>query len=167
MRERREGLVIQIASISGKRASVLGGGGYSAHPSSARPRSPDLPRPGRRPRGIRSTVIYLARSIPRFSTVVPCPSCQERKTPSSNRRTLPQPSLPGGAQHLSAHVPELVITTSRGRLLLSDRPRRDSPIYRSPMWRVTRGFGPSRWRSHVDRQGRQILPIKDRTDFNT
>ena len=57
MRERSSGLVIQIASVAGKRASVLGGAGYSASKFGQTALGICLGREDG-PRGIRSTVIY-------------------------------------------------------------------------------------------------------------
>ena len=57
MRERKNGLVVQICSISGIRASTLGGAGYSASKFGQRALGMCLGRE-EGTNGIRSTVIY-------------------------------------------------------------------------------------------------------------
>jgi NADP-dependent 3-hydroxy acid dehydrogenase YdfG len=74
MRERRNGLVVQICSISGKRSSVLGGAGYSASKFGQAALGVCLGREERL-RGIRSSVIYPG----------------EVNTPILDRRPVPVP----------------------------------------------------------------------------
>ncbi|AGA30210.1 SDR family oxidoreductase [Singulisphaera acidiphila] len=109
MRERREGLVIQVASISGKRASVLGGGGYSASKFGQAALGICLGRE-EGPRGIRSTVIYPGEVNTPILEGRPVPVAQERK------EAILQPADIAAAVRFlvelnpRAHVPELVIT---------------------------------------------------------
>jgi len=63
MRARSDGLVIQICSVSGLRASVLGGVGYSASKFGQSALGIGLARE-EGANGIRSSVIYPARSKP-------------------------------------------------------------------------------------------------------
>lgn len=109
MRERREGLVIQIASISGKRASVLGGGGYSASKFGQAALGICIGRE-EGARGIRSTVIYPGEVNTPILDGRPVPVGQER------REAILQPADIAAAVRFlvelnpRAHVPELVIT---------------------------------------------------------
>lgn len=74
MRARQHGLIVQICSISGKRASVLGGTGYSASKFGQAALGITLGRE-ERGNGIRSTVIYPG----------------EINTPILDRRPVPVP----------------------------------------------------------------------------
>lgn len=109
MRERRHGLVIQISSISGVRASVLGGAGYTASKFGQTALGLCIGRE-ERGRGIRSSVI--------------CPG--EVETPILDKRPVPVPAerraqilqpedIAAAVRFLAelpprATVPELIIT---------------------------------------------------------
>lgn len=111
MRERRHGLVIQISSISGVRASVLGGAGYSASKFGQTALGLCIGREERL-NGIKSSVI--------------CPG--EVETPILDRRPVPVPperraqilqpaDIAAAVRFLAelpprATVPELIITPS-------------------------------------------------------
>jgi len=109
MRERKAGLVVQVASISGKRASVLGGGGYSASKFGQAALGICLGRE-EGARGIRSTVIYPGEVNTPILDGRPVPVGQER------REVILQPADIAAAVrflvelHPRAHIPELVIT---------------------------------------------------------
>jgi NADP-dependent 3-hydroxy acid dehydrogenase YdfG len=109
MRERQHGLVIQVCSISGMRASVLGGIGYSASKFGQAALGITLGRE-ERGNGIKSTVIYPGEVNTPILDARPVPVKAER------RAAILQPEdvaaavrflveLPGRAT-----VPELVIT---------------------------------------------------------
>jgi NADP-dependent 3-hydroxy acid dehydrogenase YdfG len=108
MRARGEGLVIQIASVSGKRASVLGGAGYSASKFGQAALGICLGREDG-PRGIRSTVIYPGEVNTPILDARPVPVATER------REAILQPEDVAAAVrflvelHPRASVPELVI----------------------------------------------------------
>ncbi len=108
MRERKSGLVIQVCSVSGKRASVLGGAGYSASKFGQAALGICL---GREEgiNGIRSTVIYPGEVNTPILDARPVPVGPER------REVILQPEDVAAAVaflvdlHPRAHVPELVI----------------------------------------------------------
>jgi NADP-dependent 3-hydroxy acid dehydrogenase YdfG len=108
MRERQGGLVIQICSISGKRASVLGGAGYSASKFGQAALGICLGRE-EGARGIRSTVIYPGEVNTPILDARPVPVGQER------REAILQPTDVAAAVrflvelHPRANVPELII----------------------------------------------------------
>ena len=108
MRQKKNGLVVQICSISGMRASTLGGAGYSASKFGQAALGICLGRE-EGPRGIRSSVIYPGEVKRRSSTPGPSPSAQ------SGARSILQPEDVAAAVrflvelHPRAHVPELVI----------------------------------------------------------
>jgi len=109
MRRQRNGLVIQICSISGMRASTLGGTGYSASKFGQAALGICLGRE-EGARGIRSSVIYPGE--------VETPILDARPVPvgSDRRAVILQPEDIAAAVrflvelHPRAHVPELVIT---------------------------------------------------------
>jgi NADP-dependent 3-hydroxy acid dehydrogenase YdfG len=108
MRQRQNGLVIQICSISGLRASTLGGAGYSASKFGQAALGICLGRE-EGPRGIRSSVIYPGE--------VDTPILDARPVPvgADRRALILQPEDVAAAVrflvelHPRAHVPELVI----------------------------------------------------------
>lgn len=109
MRSRRNGLVVQICSISGLRASVLGGIGYSASKFGQAALGIGIGRE-EAARGIRSTVIYPGE--------VDTPILDKRPVPvgADRRAAILQPKDVALAVrflvnlHPRARVPELVIT---------------------------------------------------------
>jgi NADP-dependent 3-hydroxy acid dehydrogenase YdfG len=109
MRQRRNGLVIQICSISGIRASTLGGVGYSASKFGQRALGICLGRE-EGARGIRSSLIYPGEVETPILDARPVPVGAER------RAVILQPDDIAAAVrflvelHPRAHVPELVIT---------------------------------------------------------
>ncbi len=108
MRARGKGLVVQICSISGKRASVLGGAGYSASKFGQAALGICLGRE-EGPHGIRSTVIYPGEVNTPILDARPVPVGQER------REAILQPSDVASAVrflvelHPRAQIPELII----------------------------------------------------------
>ncbi len=109
MRERKNGLVIQICSISGIRASTLGGVGYSASKFGQSALGICLGRE-EGARGIRSTVIYPGEVNTPILDARPVP------VPAERRAAILQPEDIAAAVrflvelHPRARVPELVIT---------------------------------------------------------
>jgi NADP-dependent 3-hydroxy acid dehydrogenase YdfG len=109
MRTRKRGLVVQICSISGKRASVLGGIGYSASKFGQAALGICLGRE-ERSHGIRSTVIYPGEINTPILDRRPVP------VPAERRAVILQPEDVAAAVrfvvelHPRANVPELVIT---------------------------------------------------------
>jgi NADP-dependent 3-hydroxy acid dehydrogenase YdfG len=109
MRQRQNGLVIQICSISGIRASTLGGAGYSASKFGQSALGICLGREDGK-NGIRSTVIYPGEVNTPILDARPVPVGQER------RAAILQPEDIAAAVkflvelHPRARVPELVIT---------------------------------------------------------
>jgi NADP-dependent 3-hydroxy acid dehydrogenase YdfG len=109
MRRRRNGLVIQICSVSGLRASTLGGTGYSASKFGQAALGICLGRE-EGARGIRSSVIYPGEVDTPILDARPVPVGSER------RAVILQPEDIAAAVrflvelHPRAHVPELVIT---------------------------------------------------------
>ncbi len=98
MRERKRGLVVQISSVSGKRASVLGGIGYTASKFGQTGMGLTLGREERL-NGIRSSVIYPGE--------VETPILENRADPSRPRAARRDPPaggcrpgrpVPGGAE---------------------------------------------------------------------
>ncbi len=108
MRAKGAGLVVQVCSISGLRASVLGGAGYSASKFGQAALGIGLGRE-EGPRGIRSTVIYPGEVNTPILDARPVPVGQER------REAILQPQDVARAVrflvelHPRASVPELVI----------------------------------------------------------
>ncbi len=108
MRARGNGLVIQIDSVSGKRASVLGGAGYSASKFGQAALGICLGRE-EGPKGIRSTVIYPGEVNTPILDARPVPVGKER------REVILQPADVAAAVrflvelHPRANVPELII----------------------------------------------------------
>jgi NAD(P)-dependent dehydrogenase (short-subunit alcohol dehydrogenase family) len=108
MRTRRRGLVIQICSVSGLRASVLGGAAYSASKFGQAALGICLGREERE-RGIRSSVIYPGEVNTPILDARPVPVGPER------RQEILQPEDVAAAVRFlaelpaRAHVPELVI----------------------------------------------------------
>jgi NADP-dependent 3-hydroxy acid dehydrogenase YdfG len=108
MRAREDGLVVQICSVSGKRASVLGGIGYSASKFGQAALGVCLGRE-EGAHGIRSTVIYPGE--------VETPILDARPVPveAKRREVILQPEDVAAAVrfvaelHPRAHVPELII----------------------------------------------------------
>jgi NADP-dependent 3-hydroxy acid dehydrogenase YdfG len=109
MRRVQNGLVIQICSISGMRASTLGGAGYSASKFGQAALGICLGRE-EGTRGIRSTVIYPGEVETPILDARPVPVAAER------RAVILQPDDIAAAVrflvelHPRAHVPELVMT---------------------------------------------------------
>jgi NADP-dependent 3-hydroxy acid dehydrogenase YdfG len=108
MRQRKHGLIVQICSVSGIRASTLGGAGYSASKFGQSALGICLGRE-EGPRGIRSTVIYPGEVNTPILDARPIPVGAER------REAILQPEDVAAAVkflvelHPRAHVPELVI----------------------------------------------------------
>jgi NADP-dependent 3-hydroxy acid dehydrogenase YdfG len=108
MRQRKDGLVIQICSVSGLRASTLGGAGYSASKFGQSALGICLGRE-EGPHGIRSSVIYPGEVETPILDARPVPVGAER------RSVILQPDDVAAAVkflvelHPRAHVPELVI----------------------------------------------------------
>jgi NADP-dependent 3-hydroxy acid dehydrogenase YdfG len=108
MRQRRNGLVIQVCSVSGLRASTLGGAGYSASKFGQSALGICLGRE-EGPRGIRSSVIYPGEVDTPILEARPIPVGPER------RAVILQPEDIAAAVRFlvelppRAHVPELVI----------------------------------------------------------
>ena len=108
MRARKSGLIVQICSVSGKRASVLGGAGYSASKFGQAALGITLGRE-EGVNGIRSTVIYPGEVNTPILNARPVPVGQER------RQVILQPEDVAAAVAFlvdldpRAHVPELVI----------------------------------------------------------
>jgi NADP-dependent 3-hydroxy acid dehydrogenase YdfG len=109
MRRWKGGLVIQICSVSGIRASTLGGAGYSASKFGQSALGICLGRE-EGPHGIRSSVIYPGEVETPILDARPVPVGSER------RSVILQPDDIAAAVkflvelHPRAHVPELVIT---------------------------------------------------------
>lgn len=109
MRRQKNGLVIQICSVSGLRASTLGGAGYSASKFGQSALGICLGRE-EGPHGIRSSVIYPGEVETPILDARPVPVGAER------RSVILQPEDIAAAVkflvelHPRAHVPELVIT---------------------------------------------------------
>jgi NADP-dependent 3-hydroxy acid dehydrogenase YdfG len=109
MRQRQNGLVIQICSIAGIRASTLGGAGYSASKFGQSALGICLGREEGR-NGVRSTVIYPGEVNTPILDARPVPVGSERKS------AILQPEDIAAAVrflvelHPRARVPELVIT---------------------------------------------------------
>lgn len=109
MRARKDGLVVQVCSISGVRASTLGGAGYSASKFGQAALGMCLGREARE-EGIRSTVIYPGEVNTPILDARPVPVPAERKA------AILQPEDVAAAVrflvelHPRARVPELVIT---------------------------------------------------------
>ncbi|MGE3821299.1 MAG: SDR family oxidoreductase [Isosphaeraceae bacterium] len=108
MRRRGSGLVVQIDSVSGKRASVLGGAGYSASKFGQAALGLCIGRE-EGSRGIRSTVIYPGEVNTPILDARPVP------VPPERREVILQPADVGAAVrfvvelHPRASVPEIVI----------------------------------------------------------
>ncbi len=109
MRQRQNGLVIQICSISGIRASTLGGTGYSASKFGQSALGICLGRE-EGVKGIRSTVIYPGE------VNTPILDARPVAVPAERRAAILQPEDIAAAVrflvelHPRARVPELVIT---------------------------------------------------------
>ena len=109
MRERKHGLIIQICSISGIRASVLGGVGYSASKFGQAALGICIGREERL-NGIKSTVIYPGEVNTPILDKRPVP------VPAERRAAILQPEDVAAAVRFVAElparasVPELVIT---------------------------------------------------------
>lgn len=108
MRERKSGLIIQVASIAGLRASVLGGSGYSASKFGQAGFALTVANEVGKD-GVRSSVIYPGEVNTPILDARPVPVGQER------RDVILQPEDVAAAVrfmvelHPRAHVPELVI----------------------------------------------------------
>ncbi|WP_165244258.1 SDR family oxidoreductase [Paludisphaera soli] len=109
MRERKDGLVIQICSLSGLRASTLGGAGYSASKFGQAALGLCLGREARE-EGIRSTVIYPGE------VNTPILDARPVKVPDARKAAILQPEDVAAAVKFlvelnpRARVPELVLT---------------------------------------------------------
>jgi NADP-dependent 3-hydroxy acid dehydrogenase YdfG len=111
MRARERGLVVQICSVSGKRASTLGGVGYSASKFGQAALGICLGRE-ERARGIRSTVIYPGEINTPILDRRPVPVPAERRA-----RILQAEDVASVVRFLvelpsRAAIPEIVITPS-------------------------------------------------------
>jgi NADP-dependent 3-hydroxy acid dehydrogenase YdfG len=108
MRARKSGLIVQICSVSGKRASVLGGAGYSASKFGQAALGLTLMREVG-PLGIRSSVIYPGEVNTPILDARPVPVANERK------EVILQPEDVAAAVRFlvelnpRANVPELII----------------------------------------------------------
>ena len=108
MRARGNGLIVQICSIAGLRASLLGGTGYSASKFGQAALGIGIGRE-EGPRGIRSSVIYPGEVNTPILDARPVPVPQERK------EAILQPEDVAAAVgflvqlHPRANIPELVI----------------------------------------------------------
>src|SRR6202044_3588442 len=108
MRQKKNGLIIQICSVSGLRASTLGGAGYSASKFGQSALGICLGRE-EGPRGIRSSVIYPGEVNTPILDARPIPVGADR------RSVILQPAEIAAAGKFlvelppRAHVPELVI----------------------------------------------------------
>jgi NADP-dependent 3-hydroxy acid dehydrogenase YdfG len=108
MRARKSGLVVQICSVSGKRASVLGGAGYSASKFGQAALGLTLMREVG-PLGIRSSVIYPGEVNTPILEARPVPVASERK------EVILQPADVAAAVRFlvelnpRANIPELII----------------------------------------------------------
>lgn len=109
MKQRKHGLIIQVASIAGKRSSVLGGAGYSASKFGQAALGICLGREERL-NGIKSSVIYPGEVNTPILDKRPVPVPEER------RAAILQPQDVAAAVRFlaelpaRANVPELVIT---------------------------------------------------------
>ena len=116
MRERQDGLIINVNSIAGKRANPLGGVGYVAAKFGLRGLAMGVAAE-EKPNGVRVSSIYPGE--------VDTPILEQRPSPLSeeHRRTILQPEdvaaavlfLAGLPPHVT--VPELVITPSRAQYI--------------------------------------------------
>lgn len=109
MRERRQGLVIQICSISGIRASLLGGVAYAASKFGQSAMGICLGREARQ-WGVKSSVIYPGEVNTPILDARPVPVPPERRT-----AILQPEDVAAAVRFLAelpprAHVPELVLT---------------------------------------------------------
>ena len=108
MRARGEGLIIQICSIAGLRASLLGGAGYSASKFGQAALGIGIGRE-EGPNGIRSSVIYPGEVNTPILAARPVPVPQERKD-----AILQPEDVAAAVRFLAelpprANIPELVI----------------------------------------------------------
>ncbi len=108
MRERGAGLIVQVCSIAGLRASLVGGTGYSASKFGQAALGIGIGREVG-PKGIRSTVVYPGEVNTPILANRPVPVAQERKD------AILQPEDVAAAIAFlvdlppRAHIPELVI----------------------------------------------------------
>jgi NADP-dependent 3-hydroxy acid dehydrogenase YdfG len=108
MRQKGSGLIVQVCSIAGLRASLLGGAGYSASKFGQAALGIGIGRE-EGPRGIRSSVIYPGEVNTPILDARPVPVPQERKD------AILQPEDVAAAVCFlvqlppRAHIPELVI----------------------------------------------------------
>ncbi len=116
MRERRDGLIINVNSIAGKRANPLGGVGYVAAKFGLRGLAMGVAAE-EKPNGVRVSSIYPGE--------VDTPILEQRPSPLSeeHRRTILQPEDVAAAvlflAALPPHVtvPELVITPTQAQYI--------------------------------------------------
>lgn len=108
MRAAQEGLIIQIASISGKRASVLGGTAYSASKFGQAALGLTLAREVG-PLGIRSSVIYPGEVNTPILDARPVPVGAERKAAILQPEDVAEAVRFLVELHPRAHIPELII----------------------------------------------------------
>jgi NADP-dependent 3-hydroxy acid dehydrogenase YdfG len=109
MRQRQNGLVIQICSISGIRASTLGGAGYSASKFGQSALGLCLGREEGK-NGIRSTVIYPGEVNTPILDARPVPVGAERRAAILQAEDVASAVKFLVELHPRARVPELVIT---------------------------------------------------------
>ena len=116
MRRRRDGLIININSISGKRANPLGGAGYNAAKFGLRGLAMSVAAE-EKPHGVRVSSIYPGE--------VDTPILEQRPSPvtEEHRRSMLQPEDVAAAVLFiaalppNATVPELVITPSKAQYI--------------------------------------------------
>lgn len=111
MRERKRGLVVQICSVSGKRASVLGGIGYTASKFGQAGMGLTLGREERL-HGIRSSVIYPGEVETPILANRPKPLDPDRLAVILQPEDIAQAVRFLAELHPRANVPELIITPS-------------------------------------------------------
>jgi NADP-dependent 3-hydroxy acid dehydrogenase YdfG len=111
MRESKHGLVIQVASISGKRSSPLGGAGYSASKFGQAALGICLGREERK-NGIKSSVIYPGEVNTPILDKRPVPVPPERRAAILQPEDVAAAVLFLVELPARASVPELVITPS-------------------------------------------------------
>jgi NADP-dependent 3-hydroxy acid dehydrogenase YdfG len=109
MRARQNGVIIQICSISGIRASTLGGAGYSASKFGQSALGICLGREEGK-NGIRSTVIYPGEVNTPILDARPVPVAAERRAAILQPEDIAATVKLVIELHPRARIPELVIT---------------------------------------------------------
>jgi NADP-dependent 3-hydroxy acid dehydrogenase YdfG len=108
MRSRGKGLIVQVCSIAGLRASLLGGAGYSASKFGQAALGIGIGRE-EGPRGIRSSVIYPGEVNTPILDARPVPVPQERKDAILQAEDVAAAVCFLVQLPPRAHIPELVI----------------------------------------------------------